>query len=388
MRLLGAEVVAVKSGSRTLKDAINDALRDWVTNVGNTNYIFGTVAGPHPFPAMVRDFQKIIGEEAAPAGARPHRPPARTPSPPASAADPTRWASSTPSSTTRPSRSTASRPPATASTPPATPRPSPRAAPACCTARAAYCCRTRTARPSSRIRSPPASTTRASGRSTPGWPRSAGPRTGPSPTPRRWSAFRLLSRTEGIIPAIESAHALAGTLALGRELGPEATILVNLSGRGDKDMETAGRYFDLLDAGRHSHERHEHGGTPAPSRGREDHRAPPRRGSGALIGYLPVGFPSLGESIDAAVAIVRNGVDILELGLPYSDPVMDGPVIQAATQQRARGRIPGAPRLRGRRRDHRPGRRPGARDDLLEPGACSTASTVSPTTCSPPAAPA
>ncbi len=64
MRLLGAEVVAVKSGSRTLKDAINDAMRDWVTNVGNTNYIFGTVAGPHPFPAMVRDFQKIIGEEA------------------------------------------------------------------------------------------------------------------------------------------------------------------------------------------------------------------------------------------------------------------------------------------------------------------------------------
>ncbi|MET0854310.1 MAG: tryptophan synthase subunit beta, partial [Microterricola sp.] len=64
MRLLGAEVVAVKAGSRTLKDAINDAMRDWVTNVENTNYIFGTVAGPHPFPAMVRDFQKIIGEEA------------------------------------------------------------------------------------------------------------------------------------------------------------------------------------------------------------------------------------------------------------------------------------------------------------------------------------
>lgn len=56
-------------------------------------------------------------------------------------------------------------------------------------------------------------------------------------------------------------------------------------------------------------------------------------GSGALIGYLPVGFPSLAESIDAAVAIVNNGVDILELGLPYSDPVMDGPVIQAATQK-------------------------------------------------------
>jgi tryptophan synthase beta chain len=60
-------------------------------------------------------------------------------------------------------------------------------------------------------------------------------------------ALRLLTRTEGIIPAIESAHALAGTLELGRELGPEATILVNLSGRGDKDMDTAAKYFELYD---------------------------------------------------------------------------------------------------------------------------------------------
>ena len=61
-------------------------------------------------------------------------------------------------------------------------------------------------------------------------------------------ALRLLSLTEGIIPAIESAHALAGTIKLGKELGKDATILVNLSGRGDKDMETAGKYFDILDA--------------------------------------------------------------------------------------------------------------------------------------------
>ena len=64
MRLLGAEVIPVKTGSRTLKDAINDAYRDWVASVENTNYIFGTAAGPHPFPAMVRDFQKVISEEA------------------------------------------------------------------------------------------------------------------------------------------------------------------------------------------------------------------------------------------------------------------------------------------------------------------------------------
>jgi tryptophan synthase beta chain len=64
MRLLGAEVVAVKSGSRTLKDALNEAMRDWVTNVDDTFYIIGTVAGPHPYPAMVRDFQTVIGREA------------------------------------------------------------------------------------------------------------------------------------------------------------------------------------------------------------------------------------------------------------------------------------------------------------------------------------
>jgi tryptophan synthase beta chain len=64
MRLLGAEVRAVSSGSKTLKDALNEAMRDWVTNVDNTFYIIGTVAGPHPYPAMVRDFQSVIGREA------------------------------------------------------------------------------------------------------------------------------------------------------------------------------------------------------------------------------------------------------------------------------------------------------------------------------------
>ncbi len=64
MKLLGAEVVPVESGSKTLKDALNEALRDWVTNVDDTFYIIGTVAGPHPYPAMVRDFQTVIGREA------------------------------------------------------------------------------------------------------------------------------------------------------------------------------------------------------------------------------------------------------------------------------------------------------------------------------------
>ncbi|HIC97793.1 MAG TPA: pyridoxal-phosphate dependent enzyme, partial [Aquificaceae bacterium] len=64
MELLGAEVRIVRSGSRTLKDAINEALRDWVTNVEDTHYVIGSVVGPHPFPTIVRDFQRVIGEEA------------------------------------------------------------------------------------------------------------------------------------------------------------------------------------------------------------------------------------------------------------------------------------------------------------------------------------
>src|SRR5205085_12475397 len=63
MRAMGAEVVTVKSGSRTLRDAINEAMRDWMASVADTHYIIGSVVGPHPFPAIVRDFQSVIGEE-------------------------------------------------------------------------------------------------------------------------------------------------------------------------------------------------------------------------------------------------------------------------------------------------------------------------------------
>src|SRR5690625_6238392 len=64
MKLLGATVHSVEAGSRTLKDALNEAMRDWVTNVDNTFYVLGTVAGPHPYPAMVRDFSAVVGREA------------------------------------------------------------------------------------------------------------------------------------------------------------------------------------------------------------------------------------------------------------------------------------------------------------------------------------
>ncbi len=114
MKMLGAEVVPVESGTKTLKDAMNEALRDWVTNVADTFYCIGTVAGPHPYPAMVRDFQSVIGRETreqmiAQEGRIPDS------SSPASAAARTPWACSTCSSTTARSRSSASRPRATAS---------------------------------------------------------------------------------------------------------------------------------------------------------------------------------------------------------------------------------------------------------------------------------
>ena len=98
MGVLGARVVPVESGSKTLKDALNEAMRDWVTNVDSTFYIIGTVAGPHPYPMMVRDFQSVIGEESI-AQMQERRPAARC-GDRASAAARTRWASSTPTSST------------------------------------------------------------------------------------------------------------------------------------------------------------------------------------------------------------------------------------------------------------------------------------------------
>jgi len=246
MRLLGAEVVSVTAGSRTLKDAINEAMRDWVTNVATTNYVFGTVAGPHPFPEMVRDFQKIVGEEAR----------------------------------AQVLELTGTLPTAVA---------------ACVGGGSnaigifhAFLDDVDVALYGFEAGGEGAETPRHAATITKGRPGvlhgarsmmlqdedgqtieshsiSAGldyPGVGPE---HSWlaalgraeyrpvtdaaamEALRLLTRTEGIIPAIESAHALAGALELGRELGPDATILVSLSGRGDKDMDTAARWFGLYD---------------------------------------------------------------------------------------------------------------------------------------------
>ena len=112
----------------------------------------------------------------------------------------------------------------------------------------------------------------------------------------------------------------------GRELGPDAVVLVNLSGRGDKDVDIAARWFGQLDG--------EAGSDAAASATAFGTRA--ARGRAALIGYLPAGFPSVDGAIAAAIAMVEAGADVVEVGLPYSDPLMDGPAIQAAVTGRWR----------------------------------------------------
>jgi tryptophan synthase beta chain len=246
MRLLGAEVIAVTAGSRTLKDAINEAMRDWVTNVATTNYIFGTVAGPHPFPEMVRDFQKVIGEEA------------RQQVLDLTGALPTAVAACVGGGSNAIGIFHAflddtdvalygfeaggegvdtERHAATIS----------KGRPGVLHGARSYLLQDEDGQTIE-------SHSISAGLDYPGvgpehsWLAAIGrAEYRPVTDAAAMEALRLLTRTEGIIPAIESAHALAGTIELGRELGDGATILVNLSGRGDKDMDTAAKYFELYD---------------------------------------------------------------------------------------------------------------------------------------------
>lgn len=246
MRLLGAEVVSVTTGSRTLKDAINEAYREWVTSVDTTNYIFGTVAGPHPFPTMVRDFQKIIGEEARQqvldlTGRLPDAVTACVGG--GSNAMGIFHAFLDDESVALYGYEAAGEGHLTdkhAAT-------ITRGRPGVLHGARSYLLQDEDGQTIE-------SHSISAGLDYPGigpehsWLHDLGrAHYLPITDDEAMQALRLLSRTEGIIPAIESAHALAGTLKLGKELGPSAVILVNLSGRGDKDMETAAKYFDILD---------------------------------------------------------------------------------------------------------------------------------------------
>ena len=210
--MLGAEVIAVTAGSATLKDAINEAFRDWVTNVETTNYIFGTAAGPHPFPEMVRDLQRVIGDEAR-VSCSPPRGACPTSSWPAWAAAPTRLAHSPHSSMIPASSCSVARRPETASRLGDTPRRSLLTRWVCFTVPARSSCRSATARRRPPTPFPPAWTTPGVGPQHAWLARSGRASYIPISDAEAMDAFLHLSRTEGIIPAIESSHALAGVRA-------------------------------------------------------------------------------------------------------------------------------------------------------------------------------
>lgn len=247
MRLLGAEVIAVEAGSRTLKDAINEAMRDWVTNVESTNYVFGTVAGPHPFPTMVRDFQQIIGEEAREQVLE------RTGALPDAIAACVGGGSNAAGlfQAFLDDESVGIYGYEAAGDGIDTPR---------------HSATLTLGRPgvlhgarSQMLQDEDGQTIEShsisAGLDYPGvgpehaWLQAIGRATYlPITDSEAMDALLQLSRTEGIIPAIESAHALAGALKLAATMRPDQTVLVCLSGRGDKDMETAASYFGLNDS--------------------------------------------------------------------------------------------------------------------------------------------
>jgi tryptophan synthase beta chain len=244
MRLLGAEVIPVTTGSRTLKDAINEAMRDWVANVEHTHYLLGTVAGPHPFPYLVREFHRVIGQEARAqvrelTGGLPDAVCACVGGgsnaigifhefiPDASVRLYGFEAGGDGLETGRHAATITG------------------GAPGVLHGARSYLLQDDEGQTIE-------SHSISAGLDYPGvgpehaWLADSGRAIyRPVTDAEAMEAFRLLCRTEGIIPAIESAHALAGAMVVGKELGPDAVVLVNLSGRGDKDVDTAAKWFGL-----------------------------------------------------------------------------------------------------------------------------------------------
>ena len=244
MKLLGATVIPVTSGSKTLKDAINEAMRDWVANVQDTHYMLGTVAGPAPFPEMVRDFHRIIGDESREQMLERF---GRLPDVVAACVGGGSnaigiFTAFIPDSDVR------------------------------LLGLEAGGDGIETGRHASTIVGGAVGVLHGArsyimqdddGQTIESHSISAGldyPSVGPEHAyladigraeyrsitdVQAMNAFKLLCETEGIIPAIETAHALAGALEIGKELGKDAIILVNCSGRGDKDVETAAKWFDM-----------------------------------------------------------------------------------------------------------------------------------------------
>jgi tryptophan synthase beta chain len=244
MKMLGAEVIEVTTGSQTLKDAINEALRDWVANVDDTHYMLGTAAGPHPFPALVRDFTRGIGDEARAqcldlVGRLPD---AVTACVGGGSNAIGLFAAFIDDADVRLHGYEAG----------GDGMDTGRHAATISAGEVGVLHGARSFLLQDEDGQTIESHSISAGLDYPG----VGPEhawlaeTGravytPITDAQAMEAFGLLSRTEGIIPAIESAHALAGTMHLARELGEDAVIICNLSGRGDKDMHTAADWFGL-----------------------------------------------------------------------------------------------------------------------------------------------
>jgi tryptophan synthase beta chain len=242
MRMLGAEVTAVATGSRTLKDAINEAFRDWVTTVETTHYCIGSVMGPHPFPVMVRDFQRVIGVEAreqvlAAAGRLPDAVIACVGG--GSNAIGAFHAFIPDDGVRLIGCEAGGEGLATG-----------RHAATLAGGSAGVIHGMRTYLLQDDDGQTLETHSISAGLDYPGvgpehsWLHDTGRASYRAVTDAEaMNGFSVLCRTEGIIPAIESAHALAGALQIGPELGSDAVLLVNLSGRGDKDVDIAARYF-------------------------------------------------------------------------------------------------------------------------------------------------
>jgi tryptophan synthase beta chain len=251
MQLLGAKVVPVESGSATLKDAINEAMRDWVASVDHTAYLFGTAAGPHPFPSMVRDFCRGIGDEARAQCLEQY------------GVLPDAVAACVGGGSNAIGLFTAFLEDEGVEIhgfePGGDGVETGRHAATIHAGEAGVLHGARTYVLQDDDGQTIESHSISAGLDYPGvgpqhsWLAAAGRATyTPVTDAQAMDAMALLSRAEGIIPAIESAHAIAGALdvakRLGEEKGPDATVIINLSGRGDKDMGTAIEWFGLGDA--------------------------------------------------------------------------------------------------------------------------------------------
>jgi tryptophan synthase beta chain len=244
MRMLGAEVIPVTAGTRTLKDAMNEAFRDWVATVGYTHYCIGSVGGPHPFPMMVRDFQRVIGLEAREQvlGAAGRLPDVVIACVGGGSNAIGIFHAFIPDQSVRLIGCEAGGDGLETG----------RHAATLTGGSQGVLHGMRTFVLQDDEGQTLSTHSISAGLDYPGvgpehvWLMETGRATYRAVTDAEaMHAFDVLCRTEGIIPAIESAHALAGALDVGRELGPDGLIVVNLSGRGDKDVDTASKWFGL-----------------------------------------------------------------------------------------------------------------------------------------------